>query len=121
MAIDTSRTLQIPGASLKLAGLLLASIAMTAASALVLFLDFEPDPAAFVWKVIGGIGTAFFGLCTLGWAWRLYRGNEAVVTISPAGLRDTRVAAKFIAWNAVRSLSTWSMAKASRGPYWSAR
>ena len=49
----------------------------------------------------------FFSLCTIVGLWRLIAARGPVVTISPDGIRDTRVAAEFIPWNAVTAISTW--------------
>jgi hypothetical protein len=99
-----SQTLVIenaPGKLLLLAGV---GIVMTATSIAVFFL---PGAVSLVRIVIGGFGTVFFGLCTGVWLWRLFRWRTPVVTISPEGIRDTRIAAEMIPWSAVTGISTW--------------
>jgi hypothetical protein len=52
-------------------------------------------------------GTVLFALATGFVVWRLLTVRGAVITISPEGIRDTRVAAEFIPWNAIAGISTW--------------
>jgi hypothetical protein len=53
------------------------------------------------------VGVAFFGLCTWGILRRLLNASGPVVTLSPEGIRDTRVAKEPIPWSAVTGISTW--------------
>ena len=39
--------------------------------------------------------------------WRLVLQRGPVITITPDGIRDTRVAAELIPWRAVQDISTW--------------
>jgi hypothetical protein len=56
---------------------------------------------------LGYLGTAFFGLCTVVSLWRLLISSRPVITISPEGLHDTRVASAPIPWSDVTGISTW--------------
>src|SRR3954469_2695382 len=49
-----------------------------------------------------------FGVCAALALRGLFGLRGAVVTISPQGFRDTRLAAELIPWRAVRGVSTWS-------------
>jgi hypothetical protein len=58
-------------------------------------------------EFVAYVGIVFFGLCTGVAVWRLLTVRGAVVTIKPEGIRDTRVAAELIPWNAITGISTW--------------
>lgn len=106
--VDTSRTLELLHSPLKMFGMLAAGVSMTALSlvfVLPVFPELGDDAVAYA---IGIVGTLFFGLCTL-MILRQWFTLEAVITISPAGLRDVRVAQEFIPWPAIERLSTWSL------------
>jgi hypothetical protein len=93
-----------PSRLLMLAGL---GVLMTGMSAIVGF-ELIPDmqPSYFT-KAACMFGTVFFALCTLIALWRLLFGRGPVITISPQGIRDSRVAADVIPWSAIRTISTW--------------
>lgn len=101
---DTSRTLTIessPGQQFRLVGL---GVLMTAVSVIVVFLPGVPTFG----KLVGGyFGIVFFGLCTGVALLRLLSSRGAIITISPEGISDTRVAAALIPWHAVTRISTW--------------
>ncbi|MCY1065444.1 hypothetical protein OV090_11760 [Nannocystis sp. RBIL2] len=106
--VDTSRTIELLHSPLKMFGLLVLGVLMTSL-ALVFVLPVFPglgsDP---VTHAVGIVGTLFFGLCTL-MILRQWFTLEAVITISPAGLRDVRIAQEFIPWPAMERLSTWTL------------
>jgi hypothetical protein len=107
LMLDTSRTIEIAGSPAKLILLSLCGVAMTLVSlaiAVPLFPDFRPD---LLVRIVGSFGAVFFGFCTLIAVVRFARAREPVVTLAPQGIRDTRVAAEFIPWRAIRGLSTW--------------
>ncbi|WAS91603.1 STM3941 family protein [Nannocystis punicea] len=106
--MDTSRTLEILHAPVRLLGYVALALLMTAAS-LMLVVPAVPElaGAAFT-RVIGTIGALFFGLCTCLWLRQLLT-TGAVVTLSPAGLRDVRIAREVIPWSAIDRLSLWTM------------
>ncbi|MCC6887214.1 MAG: hypothetical protein IT536_01545 [Hyphomicrobiales bacterium] len=106
---DTSRTLEFyasPTRQLTLLSFSAMSIAVAAALAFRLFPDMPNDPAAVS---AGYSGLAFFGLCAAVAVWRLVAQRGAIVTLSPAGLRDVRVAAEPIPWRAIKRISTWQL------------
>lgn len=111
MPTDTTGTLEIAGSPAKLMLLLAAGVLMTLLSAAVAFQWIEDDvlPKA-VALIAGYVGAVFFSLCTLVIAWRLVKTRGPVVTISPEGVRDVRVAAGVIPWRAVQSIGTWEFA-----------
>jgi hypothetical protein len=49
----------------------------------------------------------FFGAGTLLTLWRAVTTNGPVVTLSPAGICDQRLAPQEIPWPAIRSISPW--------------
>ena len=108
-AIDTTRTIEIAASPWKHLGLIAGGVVLTALSAAIAF-DLAPGMAARATdfhKLAGYVGVPFFGLCTIIAAWRLITAGGPVVTITPAGIRDTRVAAELIPWRAVGRISTW--------------
>jgi hypothetical protein len=82
------------------------SFALAAALALNRIPNMPADPAAMQ---SGYFGMAFFGFCAAVAIWRLWAQRGPLVTVSPAGLRDVRVAAEPIPWSAIRSISTAQM------------
>ncbi|WP_434424556.1 STM3941 family protein [Nannocystis pusilla] len=106
--VDTSRTIELLHSPLKMFGVLVAGVLMTSLSlvfVLPVFPELGSDP---VTHAIGIVGTLFFGLCTI-MIVRQWFTLEAVITISPAGLRDVRVAREFVPWSAIERLSTWTL------------
>src|SRR5690242_7373065 len=95
---DTSRTLIIESSPVKLLGLAAGGLLMTAGA---IFIVVAADARPFTKWVGGYFGTVFFGLCTCVALWRLVQSPRPVITISPEGLRDSRVAAALIPWSAV--------------------
>lgn len=106
MTIDTTKTIEVRGSKLKLLLLGALGIAMTAGCAWVAWMGLA-RPGSFAQLAIW-IGVPFFGLCTAIAFRRLATADQAVLTISPDGIRDTRVAAEIIPWAAVRDFGTWS-------------
>jgi hypothetical protein len=107
---DTPQVIEIKGSPAKLFWLCGLGVLMTALSVVVaipLLPGFRPN--AFQ-QFVGYGGALFFGACTVVLAWRLVTAGGPVVTITPEGIRDTRVAAEFIPWRAVRKLHTWGYA-----------
>ncbi len=64
-----------------------------------------------VYQLAGAAGAAFFGLCLVFIIWRLLSMRGPVVTITPEGIRDTRIAASVIPWTAIERVSTWEAYK----------
>lgn len=107
---DAAQSVEIeisPGKLLKLLGV---GVVMTV---LPVALTFIPDFRAefgVIGTVLACAISALFAFFALIGAWRLFTTRGPVVTITPDGIRDTRVAAELIPWSAVRSISTWEMA-----------
>jgi hypothetical protein len=49
----------------------------------------------------------FFGLATLIGLWQLFFVRGPIVTVTPDGIRDRRLAAELIPWSAVSGISAW--------------
>jgi hypothetical protein len=104
MTTDTSRTLVIEGSPWKVLRLAVIGVLMTAAG---IWVALVPD-VPFYKKLLGGymltvISVGFIAVIL----WRLFTSRGPVITISPEGIRDTRVAAAVIPWRAVAGISTW--------------
>jgi hypothetical protein len=94
------------GASpVRMIGLVLAGVLMTAASGFVavMYAGRSDDFA----EIFGGLAAVFFGACTVMLLWRWATTRGPVVTITPDGIRDVRVAEEIIPWGAVIAISTW--------------
>src|SRR5215510_3879171 len=103
MTTDRSRTLVVESSPEKLVLLVGLGVLMTAGALTVALLaGISPFH-----KAMGYFGTVFFGLCTGVFLWRLLTARGPVITISPEGIRDTRIAATLIPWSAIRGISTW--------------
>ena len=99
MTIDTAATLDIRGSRAKLAGLVLIGVALTALSLWIIIAGIAP-PGSFG-ELAGYVGVPFFGAATAVGVYRLFTAARAVLTISPQGLRDIRIADAFIPWPTV--------------------
>lgn len=109
MSTDTTRTIEFyasPTRVLTLLSFSVLSTAIAAALAFRLFPNMPNDPATVS---AGYTGLVFFSFCAAVALWRLYTQRGPIVTVSPAGLRDVRVAAGPIPWRAIKSISTWQM------------
>ena len=107
--IDMNERVEIAASPWKLAGLGLVGVVMTALSALLAFGFFPSWPASVgVGQFIGYPALVFFGLCTAILMWRALTSRGPVVTITPDGIRDSRVAWEVIPWTAVLHISTWT-------------
>jgi hypothetical protein len=51
---------------------------------------------------------AFFGLTTIVIVSRLLSSSVPVVTLSPVGIRDTRIGSEFIPWEAISDIRLWT-------------
>ena len=107
MAIDVTGTTEIRASPVKMALLGLAGIAMTAVSALTAFRVLDGIEAGSMIELVGYVGVGFFGLCTVLIFWRAATLRGTVVTLTPQGISDIRVAPETIPWRAIRSISTW--------------
>jgi len=109
MSTDTTRPIEFyasPTRVLTLLSFSVMSTAIAAALAFRLFPNMPNDPATVS---AGYSGLVFFGFCAAVALWRLYGQRGPIVTVSPEGLRDVRVAAEPIPWRAIKSISTWQM------------
>lgn len=108
MSVDTSCVLEIEASPWKMLGLAVLGVGMTALSAAMAFRLLPNVGAGSFYEFVGNLGVLFFGLCTGLVLWRALRQRGPVVTITPEGIRDIRVAAEFVPWSAVKAISTWS-------------
>ena len=107
--IDTSRTIEFHASPSRLLTLLVFSAMSTGIAAVLAFRLFPNLPSDPAVVSAGYSGMAFFSFCAAVAIWRLLAQRGPVVTVSPAGLRDVRVAAEPIPWRAIKSISTWQM------------
>ena len=108
VTVDTSRTITIPGSPWKMWSLFLLGIVMTALSLAVALSAFPGKPVSLIGRAAGVVGTLFFGFCTVMILWRAITETGPVVTLGPTGIRDVRLAAQEVPWQAIQGLSTWS-------------
>jgi hypothetical protein len=80
---------------------------MTGLSALIAFGYIETVAGSFT-QIISWVGVLFFGACTLIALTRMLGSAKTVVTLSPEGLLDTRVAQRPIPWSAMEDIGVWS-------------
>jgi hypothetical protein len=107
--IDTNEQLEIDASPWKLLGFGLLGVGMTGVGGTLAFgLLPNGPPAGSFGQFIGYAAFLFFGLCTGILLWRAFTSRGPVVTITPDGIRDSRVAADFIPWTAVLHISTWT-------------
>jgi hypothetical protein len=109
MSTDDTRTIEFHASPTRLLTLLAfsgMSTAIAAALAFRLLPNLPNDPTVVS---AGYTGLVFFTFCAAVAVWRLLAQRGPVVTISPAGLRDVRVAAQPIPWRAIKSISTMQM------------
>lgn len=106
--IDTTRTIEIGTSHLKMIGFLGLGAIMVAVSVAVATATMPSVLNEIVDRPIGIISTIFFGLCLLVMLWRLVAMRGPIVTLSPTGIRDSRVASEFIPWSAIEQTSVWA-------------
>jgi hypothetical protein len=107
MATNVADVIGIEGSPARLLLLAGLGVLMTGISAVVGFELFADMQVSSISQAICMFGTAFFALCTLIALWRLVFTRGPVISISPQGIRDRRVAADVIPWSAIRKISTW--------------
>lgn len=110
MTVDTSRVIEVEGSSVKMLALVGAGVIMTAASAAIAFRLLPGLSAGGFHELLGYFGLVFFALGTAVALWRLITARGPVVTITPQGIRDTRIAPELVPWSAIRGISTWELA-----------
>jgi hypothetical protein len=107
MTIDPRRAVEIEASPLRMFGLAVLGLLMTALSAAIALHVFpDVQPGSLV-EFAGYAGTLFFGACTVLALWRAFTTRGPVVTITREGIRDVRVAAEIIPWRAVNGLKVW--------------
>ncbi len=101
-----SETIEIKGSPAKLVGLVVLGIIMTGASGMIAFGIIPNVDGSFI-QFIGWFGLLFFGACLLVAVSRFFASSKTVVTLSPEGLLDTRVAQKPIPWSEMQDIGVW--------------
>jgi hypothetical protein len=84
-----------------------ASLLMTTLGVAIALDLFPGSDVSVIRRVAGIAGALFFGACTIVWFWRYFGHGGVVLTISPQGIRDLRIAPETIPWSAVRKVSSW--------------
>ncbi len=107
--IDTGRKLEIAGSPWKMLKLSAIGIVMTGGCVFLAHPLLTGHVGHLVEGIVGLVGTIFFGACTLIAMWRGWTSTGSVVTLTPTGISDRRLARREIPWSAVQGLSTWSM------------
>jgi hypothetical protein len=108
-AIDTSQTYSFRQSPWRSVQLLLLGAVMVVASAFVAFGGIQSRRMGGLLPAIGIFGIIFFGAAMLVIISRLLTIRGPVLTISPAGVRDIRIAAETIPWRAIQTVGTWSV------------
>ena len=104
--MDTARTIEIAGSPMKLLGIAAGALVFVALG-FMFVLGYLPPDGNIVIRAIGVVCIAFFGLCLVVALARLFGGLGTVVTVSPQGIRDSRVTADVVPWHAIADISTW--------------
>jgi hypothetical protein len=107
LMFQTDQIIEIQSSPGKLIGLLFLGVLMTAASAFVA-LGGIAQPGSYI-EFIGWVGVVFFGAILGLIVYRMFNAKDVLVTITPEGILDKRVAARIIPWAAVRKVSVWEM------------
>jgi hypothetical protein len=107
MMIATRCTVEIEASPVRMLGLAALGLLMTALSTAVAPRAFPNVRAGSFVEFCGTAGAVFFAVCTMLLLWRAFTTHGAVVTITPEGIRDGRVAAELIAWSAVNGIAVW--------------
>jgi hypothetical protein len=104
--VQLPESIEIGGSPLKMAGIVVLGLIMTAASLFLVLGPLVRDDTEVL--VLGYIGAAFFGACTLLALSRVFRTGP-VITITPVGICDRRVAPDLIPWSAIREIGVWEI------------
>ena len=107
MSVEATGFVEIKQSPLRMLGLIAIGIVLTALCVGIAFHLFPDLHASLYQEFMAYVGVVFFGLCTIIGLWRLLSVSGPVVTITPGGIRDTRVAAEVIPWSAITGISTW--------------
>jgi hypothetical protein len=104
---ETAGIVEVRQSPLAMLGLIVVGFVLIALCAAMAFHRTLGMPASGFEEFVGYVGVVFFGLCTGVGLWRMLSVRGPVVTITPEGIRDTRVAAEVIPWSAITGISTW--------------
>lgn len=105
--IDTTRTIEIRQSPWQTLLLIAGALVFVALGTLMISGSIgKARPDIFV-QAIGWISVLFFGACGIVGGWRFMTVRGPVVTLSPVGIRDMRIAEETIPWRAIRGISTW--------------
>jgi hypothetical protein len=107
MSVEATAVVEIKQSPLRMLGLIAIGIALTALCIGIAFHLFPDLQTSLYQEFMADVGVVFFSLCTIIGLWRLLSVSGPVVTITPEGIRDTRVAAEVIPWSAITGISTW--------------
>lgn len=106
--IDTTLTREIAASPVRLAMMALASTAFVVGGWFMAQATASTTRhSADLINIIGYAAMAVFGLFLVIALHRLITQRGTVITISPAGLTDIRVASDIVPWHAIASLATW--------------
>ncbi len=105
--MDRSATLFIGVSPWRMLLIAAGAFAMAGLSALIAFHLVSTERITATQQVAAVVGVPFFGLCGLVAVWRVAGLRGPVVTLSPEGFRDVRVAPDLIPWSAIRAVTTW--------------
>jgi hypothetical protein len=106
--IDTTRTIEIRQSPWRMLLLIAGALAFVVLGLALIYGWMDARRSDHFVQAIGWISVLFFGACGLVGAWRLMSVRGPVVTISPQGIRDVRIAKETIPWPAIHDISTWS-------------
>ena len=105
---DTTRTVEFEGSAERYFMLVFCAVLM-AVVAIAIALPASPGlHDSFIIRLIFYSVAAFFRLCAAVALRQLPKARGTVLTISPQGLRDTRIAPETIPWSAIENISTWA-------------
>jgi hypothetical protein len=109
--IDTGRAVEIEASPVKMLGLAAAGLVMTLLSAMIALHVVPKVRPGSLQEFLGYVGLALFGWATLIIVWRAFTTRGPVVIITREGIRDSRIAAEFIPWSAIKDISIYKYHK----------
>lgn len=108
MTVDTTKVVTIENSSGTLILLTVLSFLMVGLSIALIFGTASDTPEiASLNQIAGYVGIVFFGFCAVAFLRRFLADKGPVVTLSPEGIKDTRIAEEIIPWRAVREVFVW--------------
>lgn len=103
-APDTIHVEVSPWRMLLVAG---GAVVMAVLAGLIAFRILPIDDLSDAGQLGALAGVPFFGLCAAIAVWRVIALRGPVITLSPDGFRDVRVAVDLIPWTAIQGVTTW--------------